>query len=134
MAFTPAAGKYGRILQNSSAVEGSFRWQMSMKRDRLDVTNFESTLSADGYNVFSDGLTGILDTTATIEGYVNGSALTIFMPKGQLAYSFLYTKTPVHGFLGVNCDILEFAPGIQVRDRQQFTAQLQSNGSVADPS
>lgn len=129
MAFIP--GKFGRVTVGGVALVGSFRWGMSLKRDRLDTTNFESSVSGDGFNVFSEGVVGVLDTTANIEGYVNTAQASILAPAGSAAFSFLFLKSPVFGYQGVTCDILDYSPGIQVRDRQQYTAQVQTNGSYS---
>lgn len=130
MALGTLAGKYGRVNVLGVPINGSFRWAMSFRRERLDVTNFESTVSNTGYNVFSDGLTGVLDTTANIEGYFNTAAPNLFYPDGPLTFDFLFAKSPQFGYFNVYCDILEYSPGVTVRDRQQFTASLQTSGSV----
>ena len=130
MAFTPSAGKYGRVNQTGVPVAGITGWTAQFRRERIDVTNFESSVSADGYNVFSDGLTGVLDSTFNIEAVTNVAAPAAFFPIAPLFYDFLYTKAVPIGFTNIYCDILNFSPGPKVRAGNTFTAELQSSGAV----
>lgn len=126
----PLAGKHGRInVTGVGAVGYMSSWRARMRRERLDTTNFESvTLNG---NVYSEGLTGVLDTTFTVEGYCHaGGNLLVYYPQDGLVHDFLFRKTSPLGYLGVECDVLGFEPGGNVRDRFTFTAELQSNGLV----
>lgn len=129
MAFLP--GKFARFRAASTAVAGTFRWNVGFRRERLDVTTFESTVSASGYNVHSDGLTGVLDTTFQVEMYMNDAVINVFFPEAALSCDLLYRKAVSLGYNGVSADVLEFTPNTSVRDRAMGTAQLQANGLVS---
>jgi hypothetical protein len=129
MAFLP--GKFARFRVASTAIAGPFRWNIGFRRERLDVTTFESTVSASGNNVHSDGLTGVLDTTFQVETYVNDTTINVFFPEAALTCDLYYRKTVALGYVGVSADVLEFNPSTAVRDRAMGTVQLQSNGLVS---
>lgn len=114
-----------------TAVAGPFRWNIGFRRERLDVTTFESTVSASGNNLHTDGLTGPLDTTFQVEAYVNDATVNIFFPEAQLVSDLLYRKNVTLGYNGVAADVLEFTPNQAVRDRAMATVQMQSNGLVS---
>jgi hypothetical protein len=124
------AGKFARINNGSTAVVGPFRWTSGFKRERLDVTTFESTVSASGNNVFSDGLTGVLDSIFTIEGWIDDTTINLFFPDASQTNDFLFRKNVSLGYKGVNGDILDFGPATGVREAAKFTSTFQSNGLV----
>jgi hypothetical protein len=115
----------------STAFAGPHRWNIGFRRERLDVTTFESTVSASGYNVHSDGLTGVLDTTFQVETYVSDATYNVFFPETTLSCDLLYRKNVALGYFGISADVLEFTPNTAVRDRAMATVQLQSNGLVS---
>ena len=129
MSFLP--GKFARFRVASTALAGPFRWNIGFRRERLDVTTFESTVSASGFNVHSDGLTGVLDTTFQVEVYVNDATVNVFFPETLLSCDLLYRKAVQLGYTGIAADVLEFTPNTAVRDRAMATVQLQSNGLVS---
>lgn len=130
MAFLP--GKFARFSAGAAgAATGSFRWNVGFRRERLDVTTFESAVSASGLNVHSDGLTGVLDTTFQVETYVNDLIVNLFFPEASLTCSLYFRKAIALGYLGISADVLEFSPNVSVRDRAMATVQLQSNGLVS---
>lgn len=128
MAFLP--GKFARFRVLSTAVAGPFRWNIGFRRERLDVTTFESTVSASGNNVFSDGLTGPMDTTFQVEAYMTDANVNIFFPDSLLTCDLLFRKNVSLGYVGLLADVLEFTPNTSVRDRAMGTAQLQTSGLV----
>jgi hypothetical protein len=125
----PYAGKFGRLKVASAAVGYMSGWKSRFRRERLDTTNFESAAST--YNVFSDGLTGVLDTTFNVDGYVDVGNAAVFFPAATLSCDFIFNKTSGLGYLGIAADVLGFEPGGQVRQLFTFSAELQSNGAVA---
>lgn len=129
MAFLP--GKFARFTTGGLTTSGAFRWGMGFRRERLDVTTFESTVGATGVNVHSDGLTGVLDTTFTVEGYVNDLAVNILFPDASVACTLLYRKAVSLGFTVGAADVLSFQPTTTVRDKASFTAELQASGLVS---
>ena len=129
MSFLP--GKFARFRVASAAQAGPFRWNIGFRRERLDVTTFESTVSLSGNNVHSDGLTGVLDTTFQVETYMNDAAINLFFPEASLLCDLYYRKNVALGYSGITADVLEFTPNTAVRDRAMGTVQLQSNGLVS---
>lgn len=129
MAYLP--GKFARFRVASAAITGPFRWSPSFRRERLDTTNFESTVSASGNNVHSEGVTGVLDTTFSVEGYLTDTIINTFFPEASLTCDLYFRKAVALGYVGVVADVLDFAPNTSVRQTSQFTAQLQANGLVS---
>lgn len=127
MAFLP--GKFARV-KAPTAITGPFRWNIGFRRERLDLTNFESTVSLSGNNVHSEGATGILDTTFSLEMYMSDANVNTFFPESQMTVDLLYRKAVQLGYIGVTADVLEFQPNTAVRDRSMGTIQLQANGLV----
>ncbi len=123
------AGKFARFRGGSQNLVGPYRWAPGFRRERLDTTNFES--ASDGTNVASEGLTGVLDTTFTVEGYVLDTAANLFFPSTSLTCDLLYRKQIALGYQGIVADVLEFSPSVAVREQIRFTAQLQANGWLA---
>lgn len=128
MAFLP--GRYARFTAGAISTSGTFRWNIGFRRERLDTTNFESVASAATGNVHSEGLTGVLDTTFSVEGYVNDVTVNLFFPGGALVCSLLYRKFISLGYV-CSADVLSFQPQTSVRDKAGFTAELQTNGLVS---
>jgi hypothetical protein len=124
-------GKFARFRVAATAVTGAFRWQLGLRRERMDTTNFESVVSASGNNVHSDGLTGVLDSTVTIEGYSDDNTINLLFPEASLAVDLLYRKTVSLGYAISYADVLAFSPKTGVRDRAGFTCELQTNGLVS---
>lgn len=129
MAFLP--GKFGRFQANGLYLLGAHRWNVGFRRERLDVTTFESTVSASGYNVHSDGLTSVLDTTFQVETYMTDLAINVFFPETALTCSLYFRKSVALGYTGISADVLEFTPNTGVRERAMATVQLQANGLVS---
>ena len=128
MAFLP--GKFARFRVSATALAGPFRWNVGFRRERLDVTTFESTVSLSGNNVHSDGLTGVLDTTFQVEAYMTDAIVNTFFPEAALSCDLYFRKNVALGYNGVSADVLEFTPNTSVRDRAMATIQLQANGLV----
>jgi hypothetical protein len=131
LTFFGSSGKFGRVKLNGTPVAGLKKWKGSFKRERQDLTNFESVVSASGLNVFSEGTTGILDSVFDLEGYVNLDAVGQFFPDEELEYDFLLVKVPELGYQGIAADTISYDPGAASRGVLDFTAQVQSNGLVA---
>ena len=128
MAFLP--GKFARF-RAPTAIAGPFRWNIGFRRERLDLTNFESTVSTSGYNVHSEGTTGVLDTTFTVEMYMSDANVNAFFPETTVFCDLLYRKNVELGYHNLVADVLEFQPNTAVRDRAMGTVQMQANGLVA---
>ena len=124
-------GKFARFRVAAAAVTGAFRWQLGLRRERLDTTNFESVVSLSGNNVHSDGLTGVLDSTVTVEGYSDDATINLLFPEASLAIDLFYRKAVQLGYSIAYADVLSFAPKTAVRDRAGFTCELQANGLVS---
>lgn len=125
------AGKYARFTAGGVNVVGSYKWAIGFKRDRLDTTNFESAVSVSGNNVFSEGLTGIFDTTFSVDGYVNDALVNIFFPEAYITAALYYRKTVALGYAIPYADILSFSPNTTVRDKAGFSAEFQTSGLVS---
>jgi len=125
------AGKFARFRVASAAINGPYRWGAGFKRERLDTTNFERTVGGSGVNVHTDGLTGVLDSTFQVEGWIDDGVTNLFFPDAALACDFLFRKNVALGYFGVAADVLDFSPGTAVREVARFTAQLQANGLVS---
>jgi hypothetical protein len=133
-------GKYARFNSPSgSPVGGPFRWNIGFRRERLDTTNFESAVDAAGVNVFSEGATGVLDTTVQMEMYNSDVSVAgnFFFPGLTLTGDLLFRKPGLaqfggtaHGYIGLILDVLDFSPSTAVREVSKSTIQLQSNGFV----
>jgi hypothetical protein len=121
-------GKFGRFVNGGQAVEGAYRWSMGMKRERIDVTNFES--DAAGENVYSEGVTGPVDTTFSVELYATAANLNVFYPQAPLICALYFKKSPPLGYQGVEADVLDLSPSTGVRETGKLTASLQANGLV----
>jgi hypothetical protein len=128
MAFM--AGKFARF-RMPTAITGPFRWNIGFRRERLDLTNFESAVSTSGNNVHSEGTTGVLDTTFSVELYMSDANVNAFFPEAPVVCDLLFRKTVQLGYLSVTADVLEFQPNVSVRDRAMGTAQMQSSGIVS---
>ena len=128
MAFLP--GKFARFSASGLTTSGAYQWSVGFRRERLDTTNFESAVSVSGNNVHSEGLTGVLDTTFTVQGYVNDAAANILFPEAQIACTLQFRKSVTLGYT-CTADVLSFAPQTAVRDKAGWTAELQTNGLVA---
>lgn len=128
MAYLP--GKFARFRAPAN-VSGAFRWSVGFRRERLDMTNFESALSASGKNVHSEGATGVLDTTFSVEMVMSDANINLFFPEVPVVCDLLYRKNVELGYRGINADVLEFSPNTAVRDRATGTVQMQANGLVA---
>ena len=129
-------GKFARLnvtnpIYGSGSAAGPFRWSPGFRRERLDTTNFESVLSADGYNVHSEGQTGPLDTVFSVEGWMTVEIINLFWPAPPLSCDLLFRKNVALGYKGVIADVLDFGPSTGVRENGKFTAQLQANGLVS---
>lgn len=124
-------GKFARFRVGGVSQTGPFRWNIGFRRERLDVTTFESAVSASGNNLHSDGLTGVLDTTFQVETYVNDATVNLFFPEAAVVCDLYYRKAVALGYIGISADVLEFTPNTAVRDRAMATVQMQSNGLVS---
>ena len=124
------AGKFARFQASGTAINGPFRWGAGFKRERLDTTNFESAVDAGNINVFSEGLTGVVDTTFTVEGWIDDTTLNVFYPSQQFTADFLFRKNVSLGYKSVAVDVLDFSPGTAAREAGKFTAQMQASGLV----
>lgn len=124
-------GKFARFSLGADSVAGAYRWSPGFRRERLDTTNFESAVSASGINVFSEGDTGPLDTTFSVEMYVSAVNVNFFFPDAQLTCSLYYRKNVPLGYTGLIADVLDFSPSTAVREVAKATAQLQTSGLVA---
>lgn len=127
MAFLP--GKFARF-RAPAAISGAFRWNVGFRRERLDLTNFESAVSVTNNNVHSEGTTGVLDTTFSVEMYLSDANVNTFFPEAAVLCDLLYRKNVQLGYVGINADVLEFQPNTTVRDRAMGTVQMQANGLV----
>lgn len=125
------AGKFARFNAGGTNVVGAYKWGIGFKRDRLDTTSFESAVSVDGVNVFSDGLTGVMDTTFSVDGYVSDVLVNLFFPQANLSAVLYYRKNVALGYVITYADILSFTPSTSVRDKAVFTAELQTSGLVS---
>lgn len=123
-------GKFARFRAATVSVQGAFRWNVGFRRERLDLTNFESAVSATGVNVFSEGTTGVLDTTFQVEVYLNDTTINLFFPDASLVCDLLFRKNVQLGYVGIVADVLNFAPSTEVRQVGKATVDLQSNGLV----
>lgn len=128
MAFLP--GKFARF-RAPGVFAGPFRWNIGFRRERLDLTNFESVVGASGVNVHSEGTTGVLDTTFSVELYMTDVNVNMFFPDASVACDLLYRKNVELGYKSISADVLEFSPNTTVRDRSMGTAQFQANGLVS---
>lgn len=124
-------GKFARFRTANVARRGPFRWSPSFRRERLDTTDFESVVSASGNNVHTEGLTGVLDTTFQVEGYMRDDLVNLFFPEAALTCDLYFRKNVALGYVGVAADVLEFTPSTAVREVARFTTQLQANGLVS---
>jgi hypothetical protein len=122
-------GKFARFRGAGTAISGAFRWNIGFRRERLDTTNFES--ASNGVNVFSQGLTGVLDTTFQVEFYANDATINLFFPGVEGSADLLYRKAPALGYFGIACDVLSFGPSTEVRGIARYTVEFQSNGLVS---
>ena len=123
-------GKFARFKAGGINVVGSFKWSVSFKRDRLDTTSFESIVGASGYNVHSDGLTGVLDTTFNVDGHASDALVNILFPDASVVCELLFRKTVSLGYV-CTADVLDFNANTAVRDKAGFSASLQANGLVS---
>lgn len=124
-------GKFGRFyLAGFGNVSGAYKWAPSFKRERLDLTNFESAVGASGNNVFSEGDVGVLDTTFQVECYMSPVNVNLFFPDATLQCSLYYRKNIPLGYTGLVADVLDFSPNTAVREVAKGTASLQTNGLV----
>lgn len=112
-------------------ITGPFRWNVGFKRERLDLTNFESAVSLDGVNVHTEGTTGPLDTTFTVEAYLNDANVNLFFPTSSLICDLYFRKNVQLGYTSILADVLDFGPSTAVREVAKATAQLQANGLVS---
>lgn len=128
MAYFP--GKFARFQFSSVAIAGPYRWAPSFKRERLDTTNFESAVGPSGNNVHSEGVTGVLDTTFSVEIYLTDANVNLFFPDAGVICDLLFRKNVALGYKGIAADVLELSPSTAVREVAKATAQLQSNGVV----
>lgn len=124
-------GKFARFRAASTAIAGPFRWNVGFRRERLDLTNFESAVSATGVNVHTEGTTGPLDTTFQVETYMTDTAVNLFFPDASLSCDLLFRKTVALGYYGVSADVLSFSPSTEVRQVARATVELQANGLVS---
>lgn len=129
MAFLP--GKFARFRSASANVTGAYKWSPSFKRERLDTTNFESVVSSSGNNVHTEGTTGPLDTTFSVEGWATDANVNTFFPEAALTCDLLYRKSSSLGYMGVVADVLDFGPSTAAREMARFTANLQASGLVS---
>lgn len=124
-------GKFARFYLNGiGAVSGPYRWAPSMKRERLDTTNFESAVGPSGNNVFSEGDVGIFDTTFTVETWISAVNCNMFYPDATLICSLFYRKSSPLGYVGLVADVLEFSPNVGVREMEKATVNMQTSGLV----
>ena len=129
MAYLP--GKFARFRVASTAVAGPYRWNIGFRRERLDTTTFESTVSVSGNNVHSDGLTGVLDTTFQVETLMSDVNVNIFFPEAQIICDLYYRKAVQLGYTGLIADVLELTPTTERRGIATSTVQLQTSGLVS---
>lgn len=127
-------GKFARFRSSSASVSGAFRWNIGFRRERLDLTNFESAVSVSGINVFSEGSTGPMDTTFQVEVYATDANVNLFFPEGSLTCDLLFRKTVSLGYMGIVADVLNFTPNTEVRGIGKFVVEFQSNGLVSQAS
>lgn len=133
--YYPLAGKYGRISVNSNVLNLS-EHELRAGADDIDTTHFESDVSADGINVFEEGLVGIIGGEIMARGKYDGFNIPIKSPiylfPGYFGTVFLgLTKT--HGFTcGYRCLQTPIATG--VRGAANFEARLKSNGLITVPT
>lgn len=128
MAFLP--GKFARFRASGVAFSGPFRWNVGFRRERLDLTNFESAVGASGANVHSEGTTGVLDTTFSVEVYLSDTNANVFFPDAAFYCDLLYRKAVQLGYVNVLADVLDFQGNTSVRDKAAGTVQMQANGIV----
>jgi hypothetical protein len=102
------AGKFARVTVDGNTATGPYRWGVGFKRERLDVTTFESTVGASGVNVHTDGLTGPLDTTIQIEGYQNDVVPNLLFPDSSAALTLLWRKAVALGYSIGSADVLDY--------------------------
>lgn len=123
-------GKFGRFNSPSGVTaQGAFRWNVGFRRERLDTTTFDS--DTDNTNVFSNGVTGVLDTTFQVEIYNNSSTPNLLFPGASVTCDLLFNRISTLGYKNIAADVLSFAPSSEVRGVSKGTAELQSNGLVA---
>ncbi len=123
-------GKFGRFRATAASVTGSYRWNVGFRRERLDLTNFESAVGVSGINVFSEGDTGPMDTTFQVEVYATTANVNVFFPEGELTCDLLFKKTASLGYNNIAADVLSLTPNTEVRGLGKYVAELQSNGLV----
>ena len=128
MAYLP--GKFARFRVASTAIAGPYRWNIGFRRERLDTTTFESTVSVSGNNVHSDGMTGVLDTTFQVETLMSDVNVNIFFPEAQIVCDLYYSKLIQLGYIGLIADVLELTPSTERRGIATSTVQLQTSGIV----
>lgn len=123
-------GKFARFSRSGTAVEGAYRWSMGLKRERIDVTHFESAVSAGGNNLHTEGVTGPLDTTFNVEAYMTAANLNMFFPEAALVCSLYFKKSVPLGYTGIAADVLDLSPSTGVRETAKMTIGMQANGLV----
>lgn len=129
MAYLP--GKFARFRVASTAIAGPYRWNIGFRRERLDTTTFESTVSLSGNNVHSDGMTGVLDTTFQVETLMSDVAVNLFFPEAQIVCDLYFRKVVQLGYTGLVADVLEMTPTTERRGIATSTVQLQTSGLVS---
>lgn len=139
--YGPLAGKYGRIASNNTTLNLA-EHEIRAGADDLDTTHFESDTSSAlatpppaNYNVFEEGLVGIVSGAISVRGSFdslnNPFDSPIFLWVGNYGDVFLgLTKT--YGFTcGYRC--LGNPISTSVRGKAGFEATLRSNGLIAPP-
>jgi hypothetical protein len=125
------AGKFARVTVDAVTATGPYRWGLGAKRERLDVTTFESTVGATGVNLHTDGLTGPMDTTISVEGWQNDVTPNLLFPDASAALGLFWRKAVQLGYTIGSADVLDYNSNTTVREKAGWTAQLQTNGLVA---
>lgn len=129
MAFL--AGKFARVTVGAVTATGPYRWQIGFRRERLDVTTFESTVGLTGVNLHTDGLTGPLDTTVTIEGYQTDTTPNLLFPDASTSLALLWRKNVALGYAIAVADVLSYNSNTAVRDKAGWSAECQASGIVS---
>ena len=97
MAYTPVAGKWGRISVGATNLEWAGKWSLSKNAQMLNVTSFETTMTESGV-VIAQEIPDITNVKANISGKFSlgqiPSALNIEAGADTVLAVFLGVKKP----------------------------------------
>lgn len=122
MAFTPIAGKYGRVKIGAANMEWTGEWTLSRQPTLIDLTTFETAVDADGVCLVQKG-SALTKITGTVKGWFNldqaPSDLGIIPGQdGTISLTLLVRKTGNIGYVAtvviagdeISQNVASFAP------------------------